>query len=488
MFGSSGSDKQRLLKAAHEQIVREIEELIGPATGVLGKRLVERAVLGGDDEPCNQFRERFEQGKSSGKVPVLSGYLSDLPAEEKEEFFRTGWLEMITSPPRPPTEPWDHSPYNGNEDLYKEELYGGGAFAITDLRSLAQEWLKELERVGYYGVGGPSRLPLKQRIDGSAISRPAATPYGDAYPVFFEKTRQVLWLQLDGQRPVGREYREVRVLNEPLRTDKAILAALTALEGRLMDIERLRKALPELKLPLERSMWEQWGKALEDLPEIPYNGPGTFEVHFKQRGKQLEESNVPGGLQSHQFLDYVLLLLRHYRPEFDDLPHEDKLELIVQACAHVNEFLEALRRFEAFLEYGIPGRPRKSAAKDANRDVKAAVLRDVDGLTYRQIGEELGIPPPKSIGYKGDHPKVRQMVKRGRRLLERALDKAGWQEHIGTMKAEAKRRHSLSQVERDAEDTAESLGMPYEEALQREQEEAARLEELRKSKNRPEND
>jgi hypothetical protein len=56
------------------------------------------------------------------------------------------------------------------------------------------------------------------------------------------------------------------------------------------------------------------------------------------------------------------------------------------------------------------------------------------------------------------------------------------------MKAEAKRRHSLSQVERDAEDTAESLGMPYEEALQRTQEEDARLEELRKSKNRPEND
>jgi len=80
------------------------------------------------------------------------------------------------------------------------------------------------------------------------------------------------------------------------------------------------------------------------------------------------------------------------------------------------------------------------------------------------------------------------MVKRGRRLLERALGKEGWQSHIGTMKAEAKRRHALSQVERDAEDTAESLGIPYEEALQRAQEEQARIEELRNSKNRPEND
>jgi len=485
MESSSETHQQRLLKAAYRQIVREIEELVESAAEVPRSKLVEQA-LGGDDELCDQLRERFEQGKSSGKFSLLSGYLSDLSDEEHEEFFRTGWLQMITSPPRPLKEPWDYSPYNGNEDWYREDLYDGVAFAITDLRSFAQEWLKELSRVGYHGVGGPSRLPLKQRVDGSAITTPAASS-GDTYPVFFENSRQVLWLQLDGERPVAREYREVRVSDEPLRTDKAILAALTALEGRPIDIERLRKALPELKLPLDRSMWAQWHEALKDLPE-PYGEPGEFKDHFKQRGKQLEESNVPGGLQSHQVLDYVLLLLRHYRPEFDDLPHQEKLKLIVQVCARVNEFLEALRRFESFLEYGIPGRPRKSAAKDADRDVKAAVLRGVDGLTYREIGEELGVPPPEDIDYMGDHPTVRQMVKRGRRLLERALGKEGWQSHIGTMKAEAKRRHALSQVERDAEDTAESLGIPYEEALQRAQEEQARIEELRNSKNRPEND
>jgi len=486
MRSSLETHQQSLLKAAYRQIVREIEELAESATEVPRSKLVEQA-LGRDDELCDQFRRRFEQGKSAGKFPLLSGYLAGLPDEENEEFFRTGWLQMITSPPRPPQEPWDYSPYNGNQDFYREELYDGVACAVTDLRSFAQEWLKELERVGYYGVSGPSRLPLKQRVDSSAITRPAAASYGDAYPVFFENSRQVLWLQLDGKRPVGREYREVRVSDEPLRTDKAILAALTALEGRPIDIGRLRKALPELKLPLERSMWDQWGEALKDLPDL-FGEPGEFKDRFKQRAKQLEESNVPGGLQSHQVLDYVLLLLRHYRPEFDDLPHQEKLELIVQVCARVNEFLEALRRFESFLEYGIPGRPRKSAAKDADRDVKAAVLRDVDGLTYREIGEELGVPPPEDIDYMGDHPTVRQMVKRGQRLLKRALGKEGWQSHIGTMKAEAMRRHTLSQVERDAEDTAELLGIPYEEALQRAQEEQARIEERRKSKNRPEDD
>jgi hypothetical protein len=51
------------------------------------------------------------------------------------------------------------------------------------------------------------------------------------------------------------------------------------------------------------------------------------------------------------------------------------------------------------------------------------------------------------------------------------------------MKAEAKRRRSLSQVERDAEDISEFLRIPYEEALQRAKEDEAR----RRSKDKPEN-
>src|SRR5919107_5531007 len=88
----------------------------------------------------------------------------------------------------------------------------------------------------------------------------------------------------------------ITVSDEPLRTDKAILAALTTLEGRSLDVERLRNALAELKLPLERPMWEQWWEARKDLPELPDYGPGKVEEYLKQRGRQLEESVVPGGL------------------------------------------------------------------------------------------------------------------------------------------------------------------------------------------------
>jgi hypothetical protein len=40
---------------------------------------------------------------------------------------------------------------------------------------------------------------------------------------------QIVWLKLDGPRSPERGYREISVSDEPLRTDAAILAALTAL-------------------------------------------------------------------------------------------------------------------------------------------------------------------------------------------------------------------------------------------------------------------
>jgi len=43
---------------------------------------------------------------------------------------------------------------------------------------------------------------------------------------------QIVWLKLDGPRSPERGYREISVSDEPLRTDAAILAALTALEGK----------------------------------------------------------------------------------------------------------------------------------------------------------------------------------------------------------------------------------------------------------------
>jgi len=146
------------------------------------------------------------------------------------------------------------------------------------------------------------------------------------------------------------------------------------------------------------------------------------------------------------------------------LSRKEKIGLLVHTCARINEFLDALKKLMSFLEYGTPDGRAKTATRAADRDVKAAVLRDVDRLTYREIGEVLDVPRPKDLEIKGDYPRVRQMVIRGRKILVLALGEDGWRRQIEAMKAEAKRWNSLSDVEQAVESWVE-YGLPYEEAL-----------------------
>jgi hypothetical protein len=107
-------------------------------------------------------------------------------------------------------------------------------------------------------------------------------------------------------------------------------------------------------------------------------------------------------------------------------------------------------------------------------DIKAAVLREVDGLTNRQIAEVLCINTPSDFLIKGDHPRVRKMVRRGRSALVVALREEGWRDQAQAMKDEAKRWHSRNEIERRAELEAEALGVPYDEVLKRLEEESRR--------------
>jgi transcriptional regulator with XRE-family HTH domain len=134
----------------------------------------------------------------------------------------------------------------------------------------------------------------------------------------------------------------------------------------------------------------------------------------------------------------------------------------------------------AFVEYGTPGRGAVPVAKSIARDVKAAILKDVEGLTYKQIGERLGVPPPVDFDYKRDHAAVRKMVGRGRKFLKMGLGEEGYASQVEAMKEEARRRHGMSDAEREAEDLAEAFGIPYEEALRRLEEERDELREREK--------
>lgn len=374
----------------------------------------------------SEVRQRYEAGREEGRYPALSVLLRGASCEQLSKFFGGALASIRRIPPEEDRiDPWDQPPWYGDAEAYREDLYSGMAFGLPDVRAFAREWLEELLRVGYHGMEESLGLPLKQRA-AAYSDPPGSLPLdGEAYPTRLGDSRQAVWVQLDGPRSPERGYREIFVSGEPLRTDAAILAALTALEVRPLDPDLLREVLPSI-LPLRgESFWDRWTRTVQDRHTDP-----------KLRA-QLRE------LRHHQTLDYVLTLLRYHRPDFDDLRPELRADLVAETCAHANELMEVLRKIVSFLEHGKPNRRGPAAARIATRDVRAAVLKDVDGLTYRRIGDELCVPLPADFPIKGDHPTVRKMVGRGRRLLENALGEEGWRKQAEAMRIEAAQWQSL---------------------------------------------
>jgi hypothetical protein len=80
-----------------------------------------------------------------------------------------------------------------------------------------------------------------------------------------------------------------------------------------------------------------------------------------------------------------------------------------------------LKSVVEFGEYGTPDGNLRPAVKNAALDIKAAELRDVGDLTYKEIAEYTGEPRrPASSEDKHDHPTARARVVRGSKLLRQA--------------------------------------------------------------------
>src|SRR5829696_2285789 len=189
---------------AHQRaLLRELAYLFGPEVGpelqTHGYSFAER--LAGDEELVAEICNRFEAARSEGRFPVLSALLTETSGEDLEEFFRSGWSHMAL-PPRESSirRPWDLSPWDGDLEAYREDLYAGMAFGMHDMRAFAREWLEALLRVGYYGMEESLGLPLKQR-PGDFFAPPKPLPlYGSAYPTRIAETGQTIWIRLDGPR------------------------------------------------------------------------------------------------------------------------------------------------------------------------------------------------------------------------------------------------------------------------------------------------
>src|SRR5215204_1783302 len=311
------------------------------------------------------------------------------------------------------------------QSLHDQLVYFGGGerLQLRDIPELTLRWLERLaEMGGLSDTEQPRRPETSSRIRRLTVRDSINTqPFEDAYLAVLDNGQR-LWIR-EGKRRSDKGSRTLEVLDKPQRADAAMLAMLTVLEGRSIRLER-----------------------------VP-------EVFSKSGGIPLDEYDDLVGSAL-----YAYSLLRYFRPDFDGLPQEERLSLIEGAYARINDLLEASRKLAEYLEYGAPARDLRTAVENASIDVNAAVLRDVDRLTNRDIAEQLDVDISPGARVVSDYSKISKMVARGRDILERAWGKDGWRKQAEAMKAEVARWYALTPIERVVEECAELLGVSPQEA------------------------
>jgi hypothetical protein len=376
----------------------------------------------------------------------------------------------------------------GREHKLRKALERLEAIQPSDVLQLAYRWVEEItdydglhpaiSSLSHYTPEGGIVLVVTEEDEGPVHT----PPYPDAYPLRVDNSEQVVWLRPDPSR-FRRGYRPIGVVGQKHQTITATVAALTVLENSISDPEELHETLLKVADLGPEILQKVWN--FDDDPEGPIFPPVVRELEdaenpvFGAAQALAEEKWVrvlhkyARGLDNYRqlrSLRYLVALLKYYRPEFDKHPWEDQLALMERACTYVDELLGAVRKLTAFLEYGTPSGLPNRAAEKLDRDIQAAILKDVDDLTYREIGQELGIPPPRNVDIKGDYSTARMAVNRGRKILERALsEEGGWSKEAEKMKAQATRWKSLSGKEKLRKTLAEQLGIgsPNEDTLVR---------------------
>jgi hypothetical protein len=209
------------------------------------------------------------------------------------------------------------------------------------------------------------------------------------------------------------EYRSTEVLSTPLKTDVAILGAITALEAEEVEAERLEDS----RIDHVIDVWKRWPERTTGSPELTEEVRKDFSKVVEKIDEHGGEKDEPYGLRydhPNSVVEYVISLLRHYRPNFDSLPREEQRGLVKGGCKRVTRYLKDTRELSAFLEYGVSNTDFRSKVEDAERDIHAAELQDVQELSSLKLGEELGVAAPPSDLVKRTNSTANAMAKRGR--------------------------------------------------------------------------
>lgn len=328
---------------------------------------------------------------------------------------------------------------NGRRE-YEDPLYN----ALSDARlsmhipDLADAWLGLLaEDGGLPDVSATVIIHKGKPLCRPILEDPVNTPSDPStYPARLDNG-QMIWVRLDKRRSTDMRV-SAYVADKPDSVG-AVLAALTMMEGKVVDIEELRRLLPLIDLSHPEGISESVNEVFTDHI---FSGKGTQARRFL--------GAFPVGP-----VRYALALLRYYRPGFDALPEEKQRALLIGCCERMNRTVAAIRQLTGFLEYGAPYRDQRPAIENPHRDVEAAVMRDVEKATYRKIAARLRIEVSEKARHIGDYSTVSKAVARGRDILARAFGEDGWEKAAAEMRSEHLRRDALSELEKYVEDLAE---------------------------------
>ena len=218
--------------------------------------------------------------------------------------------------------------------------------------------------------------------------------------------RQEVWLRFDTYRD-DEGYMALDVVDAP-RSDAAIMAAMMAFLMKPVERERINRAvafrfseayadLEKQSKELQKKIWkkrqEGQGFYLQDLP--------LQDLDIEQLLSMTKnEAVLLRNAQQLVPLHFVFSLISYYRPEIQRYSGQDRYEHALKATDYINAFLSSLRNLQDFLEYGGVDQRLTPAIKHPQRDVLAAVLHDVDGLSYPAIGKHMGLPVPPDIDAK----------------------------------------------------------------------------------------
>jgi hypothetical protein len=297
-------------------------------------------------------------------------------------------------------------PLNDGEEV-REKLYAGGATSFP-LRVLQELWLRELEDAGLVEVDPSYGVPTKAQ-DHHRDQRSQGRE-GDMRPVRLGKSLNRAWIKFNGPR-ARRGYRSIAVFDKPLRTEAAIVAALTVLEASVIedfDFDRLRDALLEyvkahpevsekdLGWVLWRGLPQDWffARKAENDTELKTLDERLRELKHKERKEETTPQEEKERKRLEKYLPkpswrwarspflwrrsilYMMVLFAHRRPDFADNSLRKQIYLLDNNRKQINRFLKAQKGHMAFLEYGTTGGNPPRVVEQAQEQVRAAVLAD----------------------------------------------------------------------------------------------------------------